>query len=508
MAAVAPAAPRPRDGCRRTRPAQAARHRARAAGLRRAIMLAAQCIADIRLTGSLARRWPCYGVSDSSCSGGSRTSRCAARALRRPADAAGGRAARRARPGRDPPPGLGGNAAIAAPPRRPTTRRPSSSGATLGVAVFLTVLVVVNDHRVLARSPTARRWSASVLLRCPRCCRALDLGGQRRRSSGSGWAGSASSRANSRRSRLIILLRRPTWSTSATCSPWPAAEFAGLELPRGRDLGPCCSRGSSLLIIMFERDLGSSLLIFGIFVVMLYIATERASWLLIGVGSVRRRRVRCLQGLSRTSPPASTSGSTPSTTGDGRATSWCSRCSAWAPAASSAPGWAPGRPDQVPVAKSDFIASAFGEELGLFGLVAIMCCTWSSSSAPSDFAGRARRLRQAARRRASASRSGLQVFVILGGVTGLIPLTGLTTPFLVLRRFLAGGQLRADRAPDADQRRRPPPGQRPQPKNPISEQTLKWPGSTPNRSAPRPPPNAVAVVGTPRVAPPPRRCQP
>ena len=40
----------------------------------------------------------------------------------------------------------------------------------------------------------------------------------------------------------------------------------------------------SILVLVFERDLGSSLLLFGIFVVMLYIATERSSWLLIGVG--------------------------------------------------------------------------------------------------------------------------------------------------------------------------------------------------------------------------------
>ncbi len=59
----------------------------------------------------------------------------------------------------------------------------------------------------------------------------------------------------------------------------------GLELPRGRDLGPVLLAWIiSILVLVFERDLGSSLLLFGIFVVMLYVATERSSWLLIGVG--------------------------------------------------------------------------------------------------------------------------------------------------------------------------------------------------------------------------------
>ena len=59
----------------------------------------------------------------------------------------------------------------------------------------------------------------------------------------------------------------------------------GIDLPRARDLGPVLIAWvASLLILIFETDIGPSALFFGLFVVMLYIATQRTSWLLIGVG--------------------------------------------------------------------------------------------------------------------------------------------------------------------------------------------------------------------------------
>ena len=58
----------------------------------------------------------------------------------------------------------------------------------------------------------------------------------------------------------------------------------GLYLPRGRDLGPIIAVWIfSILILVFETDLGSSLLFFGLFVVMLYVATERTSWIVFGL---------------------------------------------------------------------------------------------------------------------------------------------------------------------------------------------------------------------------------
>ena len=60
--------------------------------------------------------------------------------------------------------------------------------------------------------------------------------------------------------------------------------FLGIDFPRGRDLGPVLVVWLlSLLVLVFEKDLGTALLYFGLFVVTLYVATERASWLIIGL---------------------------------------------------------------------------------------------------------------------------------------------------------------------------------------------------------------------------------
>jgi cell division protein FtsW (lipid II flippase) len=206
----------------------------------------------------------------------------------------------------------------------------------------------------------------------------------------------------------------------------------GIDLPRARDLGPVLIAWvASLLILIFETDIGQSALFFGMFLVMLYIATQRTSWLLIG-GAL------FLSGAFVASKLFAHVGE--------RVTIWLHPFDPQNVYHSSyqlvqglygmgfggvlGTGLGNGQPYWTPLVQSDFIFTAFGEELGLTGLMAILLIYGL-------IVERGLRAAVAVRDPFSKLLAGglafvlaLQVFVIVGGVTQLIPLTGITTPFL------------------------------------------------------------------------------
>jgi cell division protein FtsW (lipid II flippase) len=204
----------------------------------------------------------------------------------------------------------------------------------------------------------------------------------------------------------------------------------GVGLPRAKDLGPIVIAWAiSLGVLVFQRDLGTSLLFFGLFVSMLYIATQRRSWLFIGFflflggayfaystfGHVQARVTVWIDPWSYAD-----------TTGYQIVQSIFGLANGGILGA----GLGQGFPNLVPFASTDFIISALGEELGITGIFAILLLYAI--------------LIERGLRTAITCRDGfgqllaaglsitfaLQVFVIIGGVTGLVPLTGLTTPFL------------------------------------------------------------------------------
>lgn len=209
----------------------------------------------------------------------------------------------------------------------------------------------------------------------------------------------------------------------------------GVHLPRARDLGPILLAWAvSLAVLIFERDLGTSLLFFGMFVAMLYIATERLSWVLLGVvlfaggavaaatlfPHVQARFDVWLHPLDPEIYDRSPGGSYQLVQG----------LFGMANGGLMGTGWGLGYPYLVPYANSDFIIASLGEELGLTGLLAILAIYLVLAQ---------RGLRTGIGVRDGFGKllaSGLafviafQTFVVVGGVTGLIPLTGLTAPFL------------------------------------------------------------------------------
>jgi cell division protein FtsW (lipid II flippase) len=204
----------------------------------------------------------------------------------------------------------------------------------------------------------------------------------------------------------------------------------GIDLPRARDLGPVLIAWAvSLLVLVFESDIGTSALFFGMFVVMLYIATQRTSWLLIGFllfvfGALAASRLFAHVGE--------------------RFTIWLHPFQYVHDQSFQlvqglyglgfggilGRGLGQGQPFYTPLVQSDLIITAFGEELGLTGLMALLLIYGL-------IVQRGLRAAIAVRDPFSKLLAGglafviaLQVFVIVGGTTRLIPLTGITTPFL------------------------------------------------------------------------------
>ncbi|MDR1441869.1 MAG: FtsW/RodA/SpoVE family cell cycle protein, partial [Bifidobacteriaceae bacterium] len=150
----------------------------------------------------------------------------------------------------------------------------------------------------------------------------------------------------------------------------------GLQLPRLHDMGPIMlSWIISLGVLVFERDLGTSLLIFGLFVVMIYVATNRPSWIVIGMALFSGGVLVAYQLFSHVQNrveiwlhPFDTTvyNANP---GSGQLVQGIF---GMANGGLFGTGLGQGRPDITPLAYSDFIFAALGEELGLTGLIALL----------------------------------------------------------------------------------------------------------------------------------------
>lgn len=211
-------------------------------------------------------------------------------------------------------------------------------------------------------------------------------------------------------------------------------KIAGVRLPRARDLAPILLVWLiGVAILVLQRDLGTSLLFFGLFVAMLYVATNRVSWLVLGALLF----IPAVFAAVRAFPHVSA-----------RFTVWLHALDdevynavggshqlvqglfGQASGGLTGTGWGRGYPQLVPLANSDFILSSLAEELGLTGMLALLLLYLV--------------LIERGMRAAVGARDGfgkllatglsfsfaLQLFVVLGGLTRLIPLTGLTAPFL------------------------------------------------------------------------------
>ncbi|MEV5881527.1 FtsW/RodA/SpoVE family cell cycle protein [Streptomyces sp. NPDC052020] len=299
--------------------------------------------------------------------------------------------------------------------------------STLGVALFIVVVLVLRDHRLLQRYAYVCVAAALVLLTVPILFPAVN--GARI------WIRIAGFSIQPGEFAKVLLA---VFFAAYLAANRSALAYAGrrvwrLQLPTGRVLGPIVAVWLvSVGVLVLERDLGTSLLFFGLFVVLLYVATGRTGWIAVGLllaalGAVAVGRLephvhgRIEDWLH---PFASIeAGQGPSQLAQ----------SLFSFAAGGVTGTGLGLGHSVLVGfatKSDFILATAGEELGFAGLSAIFLLYallvergYRAGLLLRDPFGRLLAV-------GLASIVALQVFVIAGGVTGLIPLTGMAMPFL------------------------------------------------------------------------------
>ncbi|GAB3010995.1 FtsW/RodA/SpoVE family cell cycle protein [Streptomyces pseudoechinosporeus] len=299
--------------------------------------------------------------------------------------------------------------------------------STLGVGLFIAVVLVLRDHRVLQRYAYVSVVTALVLLTLSIFFPAVN--GARI------WirVGGFSIQPGEFAKVLLAVFFASYLAANRNALAYTGRRIWKLQLPTGRVLGPIVTIWVlSVGVLVLERDLGTSLLLFGLFVILLYVATGRTGWIAVGLllAALGAFAVGCLEPHvhSRVEDWLHPFASIEAGLGPSQLAQ-----SLYAFAAGGLLGTGLGLGHSILIgfaAKSDFILATAGEELGLAGLSAIFLLYgllvergYRAGLALRDPFGRLLAV-------GLASIVALQVFVIAGGVTGLIPLTGMPMPFL------------------------------------------------------------------------------
>lgn len=299
----------------------------------------------------------------------------------------------------------------------------------LGVVLFVVVLWLVRDYRILHDFPYLLFLVGMVLLMLPLV---PGLASPNNQLNGSQiWIQLLGySFQPAEVSKIVLTVAFASYlADSRDLLQLAGHRIGNFNLPRLRDLLPILVMwGAALVVLVFENDLGTSLLFFGLFVMMLFVATSQVRWVVIAGIMFGAAAVA----IAKFVPHVQT-----------RISSWLHPFSnydanyqiiqaqygmAWGGLFGR--GWGLGRPQQIPVASSDFISAAIGEELGFVGLIAVILLYFLLVSRGMKVALTSQDIFGKLLASGLSFVIALQVFSIIGGVTRLLPLTGLTTPFM------------------------------------------------------------------------------
>ena len=297
----------------------------------------------------------------------------------------------------------------------------------VGVGLMVLTLIVIRDHKSLSRYSYLLGLVGLILLALPLVW-PQPPGYEEARIWL--WLGPFSIQPGEFSKILLLIFFAQLLAQKRALFTVAGRRFLGMTFPRLRDLAPILMVWAIAILIMgISNDFGPALLLFATVLGMVYFATGRASWLFIGVGLVAVGGYAVYQVSSKIQERVSNF-IDPFADFDGIGNQPANALIGLSWGGITGTGLGYGHPELVPVAHSDYILAALGEELGFVGIAAVLCLFAVFIT---------RGFRTAMQARDSYGKllaSGLaltiviQIFVVAGGVSAMMPMTGLTTPFM------------------------------------------------------------------------------
>jgi cell division protein FtsW (lipid II flippase) len=298
----------------------------------------------------------------------------------------------------------------------------------LGVALFIGALYVVQDYRRLAAYKYILGFAGVGLLLLPMTPLGRTVSGARL------WVGigNFSFQPGELAKVCLVIFFAAYLADRKELLAIASRRVLGFHVPDIKHFGPLLVMwGLSLVVMFFEKDLGSSMLFFSIFLAMIYVATARIVYMALGgvlftIGAyigyqtfthVQQRVTVWLDPLD------------PKLIRD-ESYQLAQSLFALATGGLFGTGLGQGRPDLIPAARTDFIFSVIGEELGLLGTAAVLLCFMLLVARGLRTAMLARNDFGQLLAAGLTTILGIQTIIILAGVTRLLPLTGITLPFM------------------------------------------------------------------------------